>query len=113
MWGSAAKRLLQRQAFSVALKSKVSRRCVIDVVWLGFVCCLFSEIPSASSRVRHNRAAAAAQPLEFQVSRVRISQFDRSFLPSQFRIYNDLPCTVFDTGKLNGFKGAVNRWLLP
>ena len=28
-------------------------------------------------------------------------------------MWNDLPYTVFDTGMLNGFKGAVNRWLLP
>ena len=26
---------------------------------------------------------------------------------------NDLPYTVFDTGSLDGFKGAVNHWLLP
>ena len=25
----------------------------------------------------------------------------------------DLPYTVFHTGTLDGFKGAVNRWLLP
>ena len=24
---------------------------------------------------------------------------------------NDLPYTVFDSGTLDGFKGAVNRWL--
>ena len=28
-------------------------------------------------------------------------------------MWNDLPYTVFDTGTQNGFKGAVNRWLLP
>ena len=34
-------------------------------------------------------------------------------------MWNGLPCTVFDTVDgfveclLNGFKGAVNRWLLP
>ena len=28
-------------------------------------------------------------------------------------MWNDLPYTVFDTGTLDGFKGAVNRWLLP
>ena len=31
----------------------------------------------------------------------------------QVRLWNDLPYTVFDTGTLDGFKGAVNRWLLP
>ena len=28
-------------------------------------------------------------------------------------MWNVLPYTVFDTGTLDGFKGAVNRWLLP
>ena len=27
-------------------------------------------------------------------------------------MWNNLPYTVFDKGMLNGFKGAVNRWLL-
>ena len=26
---------------------------------------------------------------------------------------NDLPCTVFHTGMLDGFKGTVNCWFLP
>ena len=52
-------------------------------------------------------------PLYLVVSRCRTSQFARCFLPAQVRKWNDLPYTVFDTGKLNVFKGAVNRWLLP
>ena len=28
-------------------------------------------------------------------------------------MWNALPYTVFDTGTLDGFKGAVNHWLLP
>ena len=75
--------------------------------------CLFIELPSAASRVRHTLAAAAAHPLEFEVSRCRTSQFARYVLPAQVRIWNDLPNTEFDTGTLDGFKGAVNRWLLP
>ena len=72
--------------------------------------CLFSELPSASIRVRHTGAAAAAHPLEFEVSRFRRSQFARCFLPAQWK---DLPYTVFVTGTLDGFKRAVNRLLLP
>ena len=45
--------------------------------------CLFSEIPSASVRVRHTWAASAAHPLELEVSRCRTSQFARCFLPAQ------------------------------
>ena len=67
--------------------------------------CLFSELPSASTRVRHTRAAAAAHPLEFEVSRCRTCKYDRSFLPAQVRMWNGLPYTVFDTEKLDGFKG--------
>ena len=96
----------------------VSCRCVIDVVWLSLVCsnsnhCLFNELPCASTTVRHTGAAAATHPLEFEVSRFRTAQLVRSFLPAQVRLWNDLPYTMFDTGTLDGFKGAVNRWLLP
>ena len=36
-----------------------------------------------------------------------------SFLPAQVRLWNDLPYSVFHTGMLDGFKGAVNCLLLP
>ena len=75
--------------------------------------CLFSELPSASVRVRHTRAAAAGYPLEFEISRCRTSKFARCFLPAQTSVWNDLLNTVFDTGALDVFKGVVNRWLLP
>ena len=39
--------------------------------------CLFSEFPSASTRVRYSLAAAAAHPLEFDVSWCRTCQFVR------------------------------------
>ena len=42
-----------------------------------------------------------------------MSQFARSFLPAQNRLWHDHLYTVFDTGTLDGFKGAVNRWFLP
>ena len=74
---------------------------------------LLSEVPSDSTRVRHTRAAAAVHPLEFEISRCRTSQFARSFMPDQVRMWNDLPYTLFDTRTLDGFKGTVNRWLLP
>ena len=45
--------------------------------------CLFNEHPSASNRVRHTRAAAAAHPFGFVVLTCRTSQFARSFLPAQ------------------------------
>ena len=75
--------------------------------------CLFNELPSASARVLLSLAAAATHPLEFEVSRCRTSQFARCFLPAQTRLWNALPYTVFGTRTLDGFMGAVNRWLLP
>ena len=75
--------------------------------------CLFSELPSASVRVRQTWTAAAAHPLELELWRCRTFKFARCFLPAQTRVWNDLPYTVFDTGTIDWFKGAVNRWLLP
>ena len=73
---------------------RVSCRSVIDVVWVGLVCCtrlirtlnhcLFSELLSASTRVRYMRAVVAAHPLEFEVSRCRTSQFARSLTVSVY-----------------------------
>ena len=74
--------------------------CTVDVVQ-GYS--LFSELPSASVRVRHTRTAATAHPLEFKVSRCRTFQFLRCFLPAQARVWNDLPYTVFDSRMLDGF----------
>ena len=120
--GSAVECHLQLLRWPGFVPIRVSCRCVIDVVWLGLVCCtrlirtlitLFSELPSASTRVRHSRAAATAHPLEFEVSRCRTSQFARSFLPAQVRMWIDLPYTVFYTGTLDWFKGAVIPWLPP
>ena len=101
---------------------RVSCRCVIVVMWLQGLSMLykvnsnsnhrlFSELPFTSTRVRHTRAAAAAPPLEFEVSRCKTSKFARSFLSAQVRLWNDLPYTTFDTGTLDGFKSAVNSLL--
>ena len=72
-----------------------------------------SEFSSASVRVRHTRAEAPAHLLEFEVSMCGTSQFAKFSLSAQTRVWNDLPYTVFGTGMLDGFKGAVNRWFLP
>ena len=75
--------------------------------------CLFRELPSVSTRVRHTQAAAAAHPFEFEVSKCRTYQIARCFLPAQVRMWDDLPYNVFDTGTLDGFKGSVKRYSLP
>ena len=83
MWGSAAEchfQLLECQVYLVArlspdqnFLSLCHRRCVAGLCMLFKVNvnsnhCLFNELPSASTRVRHTLAAAAAHPLEFEVS---------------------------------------------
>ena len=122
VWGSAAEchlQLLERQVYSVARlcsdqiflslrhQRHVAALCMLYKVNSNSNHCLFCELRSASVRVRHTRAVAAAHPIEFETS-----QFARCFLPAQTRVWNDLPYTVFDTETLDGFKGAVNRWLL-
>ena len=85
--GSVAEctQLLERQVYSMArlcpdqnFLSLCHRRRVAGLIMLYKVSsnsnhCLFSELPSASTRVRYSRATAAAHPLEFEVSRCRRS----------------------------------------
>ena len=33
--------------------------------------------------------------------------------PAQVRMWNNLPCAVFESGMLNRFEGAANCWVLP
>ena len=99
------------------LKPLNHRRCVAGMCMLYKIHsypkhCLYCELPPACQRVRHTRAAAVAHPCELEVPRCRTSQFGRCFLPAHVRMWNDLPSSVFDSGTLNGFKGAVNRSLL-
>ena len=101
VWGTSAEchlQLLEPQVYSVArfcpdqtFLSLCQRRHVASLFMLytvnsNFNHCLFSERQTASVRVRHSRAEAAAHPLEFKVSRCRMSQFPRYFLPAQTRV---------------------------
>ena len=80
---------------------------VIDVMLLHCVCCtrlirtriIVGSVSFHLLLPEFNipELAAAAHPLEFEVSRCRTSQFARCFLPAQTRVRNDLPYTVFDT----------------
>ena len=105
--------LLERQVYSVARfypdqsflslfhRRNVSAKCMLYKVNLNSNHWLFNDLPSASVRVRHTRAAAAAHPLEFEESRCRTSQFAKCFLPAPTSVWNDLSDTVFDTGTLD------------
>ena len=99
-------RLFSDETFSsLCHRRHVAALCMLYTVNSNSNHCLFSELPYASVRVRHTRAAAAAHPLKFEVSRRRTSQFARCFLPAHTRVWNDLSYTVFDTGTLGGFNG--------
>ena len=95
VWGSAAEchlQLFERQVYSVvrlcpdqSFLSLCHRHngaglSMLSKVNSNFNHCLFSELPYASTKVRHTRAVIAAHPLEFEVSRCRTSQFARCFL---------------------------------
>ena len=47
------------------------------------------------------------------MSKWRTSQFARYFLTVLARVWDDHPFTVFDTGTLDGFVEAVDRWFPP
>ena len=103
-------RLCPDQTFlSLCHRRHVAALCMLYKVNSNSIHCLFRELLSSSVRVLHTRAAAAAHPLEFEVSRCRTSQFARCFVPAQTRLWDDLPYTLFDTGTLDGFNGVVNR----
>ena len=79
---------------------RISCYRVIDVMLLGYVCCtklIQTRITVCSVSFLlllpelTYRAAAAAHPLQFEVSRCRTSQFARGFLPAHVRTWNDLP----------------------
>ena len=59
-------RLCPDQSFlSLSHRRRVTGLSMLYKVNLNSNHCLFSELPSASTRVRYTRAAAAAHPLEF------------------------------------------------
>ena len=90
---------------------RVSYHCVIDVMLLDCVCgarlIRTRIVYSVSSHMLlpefDTQADAAAQLLEFKVSKCITSQFARCFLPVKVRRWDDLPHTVFGTGTLNGY----------
>ena len=84
VWGSAAEchlKFLERQVYAVARlcpdqtflslchRRHIDAQCMLHKVNSNSNHCLFSELLSASVRVRHTRAKAAAHPLDFEVSR--------------------------------------------
>ena len=50
-----------------------------DITYVSELYMLYNELPSASTRVRHTLAVAAAHPLLFEVSRCRTSEFCKVF----------------------------------
>ena len=96
-----------------------SCRCVVNVVWLGLVCCTrliwtLITVCSASSHLLL---------LEFDIPELRPQLMHWSLkyhgverpnlLSLSCRLRFDCGMALFDTGMMDGFKGAANRWLFP
>ena len=81
--------------------------CVLYKVYSNSNHCLFSKLPSVSTRVWYTRAAVAAHKLELEVSKCRTSQFARYFLSAQVHMWDD-QYTVFDTELWTGFRKPFN-----
>ena len=124
VWGSATEchlQLLERQLYSVArlcpdqtLLSLCHGRHVAALCMLYKVNaisnhCLFSELPSASVRVR-------LQLIHYSLHYRSVERPNLQGVSCRPRLVcgiHDLPYTVFDTGTLDGIMGAVNRLFLP
>ena len=70
---SVVKLCHDRSFLSLYHRRHVVGLCMLYKVTLNSNHCLFNELSSACNTVRHFRAAAAAHPLEFEVSRSRLS----------------------------------------
>ena len=100
---------------------RVSCHCVIDVVLLDCVCCtrfILTRIIVCSVRcllLLPEFGIVCSSSIRVWTVKVSNVPTCRCFLlagPSS-HMWNDLLYTLFDIGTVNGFKGAVNRWLLP
>ena len=108
-----ARLCLDQTFLSFCHRRHVAALCMLYKVNSNLNHCLFSELPSASLEFDVPRCQAAAHSIEFEVSGCIKSQFEMCFLPAKTSVWNDLPYTMFETGTLDGFKEAVNHWLLP
>ena len=100
--GRQLTRLYPDQTFvSLCHRRLVAALCMLYKINSNSNHCLFSELPSASGRVRHTGAAAPAHPFKFEVSRCRTSQFAIFLLPAQTRLWNDVPYSTIEMGLRN------------
>ena len=107
---------------------RVSCCCVTDVMLLHCGCCTRLELESlfiqwaficfcqSSTLSSCGCSSSIHLSLKYHVSigvwSIRKHLFARCFLPTQTRLWDDFPYIVFDTGQLDGFRGAVNHRLL-
>ena len=59
--------------------------------------CLFSELPSTSTRVRHPGLRPQLIHWNLKCQRVEPPNFKRRFMPAHVQMWNDLPYTVLGT----------------
>ena len=65
---------------------------------------LYDEVSSASHKVRHNRAAGAANRYEMDPLSCRTSQLARYSMPAFYCAWNGSADAIFKLGSLGGFK---------
>ena len=63
--------------------------------------CLFSELPSTSTRVRHTELGPQLIHWNLKCQSVEPPYLKRCFMPAQVQMWNDLPYTVLGTGTLD------------
>ena len=86
--------------------------CCTRSTVINSMLCVYGELPSASQRVGHTRAAVTDHRYELEVLIFRTSQFIRCFLPVYICAWNGPPDVVFESGSSVASKEAVNRWCL-
>ena len=74
-----ARLCIDQRFLSLGHRRRVARLSMFYKVNANSDHCLFIELPTASTRVLHARAAAASHPLEIEVSMCRMSQFCKVF----------------------------------
>ena len=105
-------RLCPDHSFSSLCRHHVAGLCMLRKVNSISHHRLFSELSSASTRVRQTQADDAAHPLKFQVSRCRTSKFVGCFLLHKFVCGMTLSTLCLTPEHWMGLRNPVNRWLL-
>ena len=95
-WVPGMARLFHDHCFLLCHRCNVAGPSMLYEVNLNSNHCLFSELPSASTRVWHAWAVVTAHPFEFKVSRCRMSQFARCLFTADWDSNVEWPCLTLE-----------------